>query len=255
MIARGPKPVRIKLSREQRSQLEQLALATASPVLALRSRIVLGCAGGETHTSLAERLGVSIPTIATWRQRFAAQGVDGLADRARWPRQSASSPSLARNVDPRLGLQIRVQLLSGGNLELDPPPGRLFLVGPEHTFAQLAEAINLGFARWDTEIGYEFELPYGDGRLIGIPDDSGPTDTAILDPTTLKVTEEVNPGDRFDAVFDYDMNWYHEISVDGMTAPDQQTATMSKLPMVIQGWGMIPDPYGRRSWSDVREDL
>jgi hypothetical protein len=51
-----------------------------------------------------------------------------------------------------------------------PPPGRIFIVGPSHTFEQLAEAINSAFARWDRSHLHEFEL--ADGRLIGYPDDT-----------------------------------------------------------------------------------
>jgi hypothetical protein len=41
---------------------------------------------------------------------------------------------------------IRVELMSGMAGELEPPPGRDLLVSPQHTFRQLAEAINGAFA-------------------------------------------------------------------------------------------------------------
>ena len=53
---------------------------------------------------------------------------------------------------------------------LRPPPGRVFIVGPAHTFEQLAHAINAAFARCDLSHLHQFEL--ADGRLIGYPDDS-----------------------------------------------------------------------------------
>jgi hypothetical protein len=46
-------------------------------------------------------------------------------------------------------VQIRVDLLGGRGFDLSPTPGRIFIVGPSHTFAQLADAINQAFARWD----------------------------------------------------------------------------------------------------------
>jgi hypothetical protein len=46
-------------------------------------------------------------------------------------------------------LQIRVELLGGRDIVCDPPPGRVMIVGPRHTFAALAEAIDTAFARRD----------------------------------------------------------------------------------------------------------
>jgi hypothetical protein len=44
-------------------------------------------------------------------------------------------------------LAIRIELTGGRGIELDPPPGGVLLVGPRHTFADLAEALNASFAR------------------------------------------------------------------------------------------------------------
>jgi CubicO group peptidase (beta-lactamase class C family) len=38
---------------------------------------------------------------------------------------------------------------AGGGIECKPPAGRDFILGPTHSFAQLAEAIDTAFARWD----------------------------------------------------------------------------------------------------------
>lgn len=100
----------------------------------------------------------------------------------------------------RTWLQIKVELLGGGGIECDPPPGRVFIVGPAHTFEQLAHAINAGFARWDLSHIHQFEL--ADGRLIGYPDDEYAPDLVWLDHAKLKVTREVKPGDAFTFVFD-----------------------------------------------------
>ena len=50
----------------------------------MRARIVLACAKpGATNSRVAEDLGVSRPTVATWRRRFAERGPDGLLDEPR----------------------------------------------------------------------------------------------------------------------------------------------------------------------------
>jgi len=45
-------------------------------------------------------------------------------------------------------LSIKVELLSGGGLVLEHSPGRTMIVSPRHTLAELAEALDLAFARW-----------------------------------------------------------------------------------------------------------
>ena len=50
---------------------------------ALRASIVLLAAEGLNSAEIARRLGVSRQTVTTWRQRYAAEGPDGLLDRSR----------------------------------------------------------------------------------------------------------------------------------------------------------------------------
>ena len=47
-----------------------------------RARIVLAVADGAGMSGAARQLGVSRPTVIKWRDRFAADGLAGLADRA-----------------------------------------------------------------------------------------------------------------------------------------------------------------------------
>jgi transposase len=51
--------------------------------LALRARIVLRCAAGETNSTVAERLRVSRPMVGKWRARFVGLRLDGLLDEPR----------------------------------------------------------------------------------------------------------------------------------------------------------------------------
>jgi transposase len=51
--------------------------------LALRARIVLAAAGRLTNAEIAEREGVSRPTVTKWRNRFAERRLEGLMDEPR----------------------------------------------------------------------------------------------------------------------------------------------------------------------------
>ena len=48
-----------------------------------RARIVLACLEGKEIQQVARELGVSIPTVSKWRQRFARDGLRGLQDQPR----------------------------------------------------------------------------------------------------------------------------------------------------------------------------
>ncbi len=152
-------------------------------------------------------------------------------------------------------LQVRVELLGGGGIECHPPPGRIFLVGPRHTFEQLASAIDVAFARWDISHLHSFEL--ADGRLIGFPDDddfgSGVT---WLDHAKLKVAAEVRPGEAFDYVFDLGDNWLHRCTVaaEKIDPVEEFDDPPPPVPVPIWGWGTIPDQYGRISPEEIDDD-
>lgn len=83
-MPRGPSAVSIELTEEERAQLESWARRRKSAQgLATRCRIVLACAEGQTNMGVAERLGVSRPTVTRWRNRFAKDRLDGLLDEPR----------------------------------------------------------------------------------------------------------------------------------------------------------------------------
>ena len=81
MTRSGRPKAELVLSDGEREQLSRWARRrTSSQALALRSRIVLECATGAPNTVVAERLGVSRPTVGKWRARFLEARLDGLSD-------------------------------------------------------------------------------------------------------------------------------------------------------------------------------
>jgi transposase len=77
----GRPKVDLVLTDDEREQLVRWARRRkSSQALALRSRIVLECATGDANTVVAERLGVSRPTVGKWRSRFFEHRLDGLVD-------------------------------------------------------------------------------------------------------------------------------------------------------------------------------
>src|SRR3954463_13107051 len=89
----------------------------------------------------------------------------------------------AATCDPhemaRTWLSIRVELIEGGGLTLWPRPGRVFAAARTHTFADLASAIDDGFARWDRSHLHMFELGNDGGLLIDQYWDDPPDDSRI----------------------------------------------------------------------------
>lgn len=78
-----PKP-ELVLSADERATLTRWANRPKSTQrLATRARIVLACADGPSNKVVAERLGVCAATVGTWRNRFVAGRLDGLADEPR----------------------------------------------------------------------------------------------------------------------------------------------------------------------------
>jgi transposase len=72
------------LSEDERATLLRWTRrAKSSQALAMRARIVLACADGMANTHVAERFGVSRHMVGTWRSRFVARRLDGLADEPR----------------------------------------------------------------------------------------------------------------------------------------------------------------------------
>jgi transposase len=78
-----PKP-ELVLSDDERQTLTRWANRPKSTQrLALRARIVLACAEESSNKVVAARLGVCPATVGTWRSRFVARRLEGLADEPR----------------------------------------------------------------------------------------------------------------------------------------------------------------------------
>jgi pRiA4b ORF-3-like protein len=139
-------------------------------------------------------------------------------------------------------LTIRVDLVGGAHLGPEDRPGRVMLVGPEHTFAELAEAIDTAFARWDRAHLHEFELP--DGRRIGIQDEDAPSE--VEDGRAVEVLSAVQPSTEFTYVFDFGDDWMHQCLVQNEDADPLELFGAPPLePVAVWGWGRIPDQYAR----------
>ena len=68
----------------QREELERwLRRSKTGQALALRARIVLASAEGESDVRVAARLGTTRATVGKWRRRFIEKGCDGLLDEPR----------------------------------------------------------------------------------------------------------------------------------------------------------------------------
>jgi len=150
-------------------------------------------------------------------------------------------------------LQIRVDLLGTPGGRLRPSPGRIFIVGPSHTFLGLADAINAAFARWDLAHLHQFEL--SGKRLIGFVDpEPFEDDPVVEDQAAVKVAQAVAPGDEFSFVFDFGDQWEHRCRVMAEKADPREewgAGPLPKQPIAVWGWGLIPDQYGRRSAADL----
>ncbi len=69
------------LSTADQQKVEQWVAAHGTPQqVALRCRIVLATATGESDVSVSRRFAVNRNTVILWRRRFAAEGLDGLWD-------------------------------------------------------------------------------------------------------------------------------------------------------------------------------
>ncbi|MGI8947466.1 MAG: hypothetical protein ACR2FV_05735 [Ornithinimicrobium sp.] len=155
----------------------------------------------------------------------------------------------------RTWLSVTVELLGGRGAERWPYPGRIFAVGPSHTFMDLADAINAAFARWDRAHLSMFTL--ADGRVVTdermaaeMGGSIGGLITEPLDIETVKVARTVEAGAEFQFTFDLGDEWAHRCVVGAQKVdPMEVLGIRPEGPLAYWGWGSMPDQYGRR-WAD-----
>jgi transposase len=105
---RGRPKAELVLSQAEREQLTALTLRRkTAQALALRARIVLACASGQTNNAVAARQRVTKQTVSKWRARFIAHRLDGLLD--------APRPGAPRTID-----DARVDAVIAKTLESKP---------------------------------------------------------------------------------------------------------------------------------------
>ena len=78
------------LDEVERETLERwVRRPKTAQALALRARMILGCAEGRSNTTVGTHLGVSDETVGKWRSRFLERRLDGLSDEPRSGRPRA----------------------------------------------------------------------------------------------------------------------------------------------------------------------
>lgn len=94
----------LTLAGEDQAQLQTWSKRPkTAQALAMRSRVVLLAAEGQSNTQIASGLGVTLQTVGKWRQRYLEQGVDGLLDE---PRPGTSRKLSDRDVERVLALTL-----------------------------------------------------------------------------------------------------------------------------------------------------
>ena len=89
----------VDVSKEDRVELEAwLRSQTIERSLAMRARIVLGSAQGESIRDLAERLGTSQLRVCRWRKRYRQLGIAGLRTKPRSGRRRRITRAQERSV-------------------------------------------------------------------------------------------------------------------------------------------------------------
>jgi hypothetical protein len=152
---------------------------------------------------------------------------------------------------------VRVILVSKGGDELAAPPGRDLLLSSVHTFAELANAIDRAFARWDPSHVHEFRLADGRRCVMEEADElEDSTSAQHLDERAYSPNSVgLSSGDTFTYIFDLGDEWEHDCTVLRVDVdPKEEAGIVPSEILPIFGWGTIPDQYGRLSLDDDQDE-
>ena len=114
------------LREGDREELERWTRASTAPAGAVRrARIVLMAARGVANSQIAVAVGVSVPTVLTWRSHYLRAGIAGLGDapRSRRPRHIDHRKIVSATLTPppkRLGVTHWSSRLLAARLKISP---------------------------------------------------------------------------------------------------------------------------------------
>lgn len=95
--------VAIELNVITKAALDHLVRSPSTPQgLALRSRIILAAATGQSNQQIAARLRIPEVTAGKWRRCFSAKGLDGLQDAPRLGRRPTHGQEVLQRVQTRV---------------------------------------------------------------------------------------------------------------------------------------------------------
>ncbi len=160
--------------------------------------------------------------------------------------RSGKAPSTLRRRSQGRGgpwLGIRVALVLGPDFYPEHPPRRRMLVSPDHTLAELAEAIDVASARWDHSHLHLFDLGDSGTYMLGGDEDDDSVGDSERTPWRLL---RLRPGVRFSYIYDLGDEWHHDCEVETMDLDPEEVYGMVPNKLTpFSGWGTISDQYGR----------
>ena len=178
MTPRGPRPERILLTPEDALQLQSWA-DNAPRSLALRSRIILSAARGDSNTAISKRCGAARSTVVRWRARFAVFGPAGLVDEDR--------PGRPRSIDAAaIEALFRAQATGDRGQQLSTRSMAAYLGISQSTVSRVRRAASADVCDWrdraDPLLGYPVREVIGlfvcpPGRAFVVSADTAPADT------------------------------------------------------------------------------